>query len=93
VIAGDDGVDFVLGFDVALSVGRTVVEEGDGILCIVALQRKEHTHRLNRDKDARIGAVVSLTTDLAENANDFKLEAVEQNVSPHSGTPREDVFH
>ena len=92
VTPGDDGVNFILGFEVQFFLYGPVVDERDGILGVLRLERKKHAHGVEGDKDAVVGAVVALFADLGDDADHFEIHVVEQDRAAHGGLSGEHVL-
>ena len=57
-----------------------------------SFRRKQIAHGFDGNEDARIGAVVAVLPDLAEHADDFEADAIEQNGRAHGGASGKDVL-
>src|SRR5271169_131965 len=92
VTAGDNVVDFLFRHQMISGRKRTVVQERDGIFAVLLFQAKQVAHGLDRNKDARIGAIVAVLADFAEHTDNLEADAIEQNGRAYGRTAGEYVF-
>ena len=76
-------MDFLLRRQIPAGRKRTVVQKRDGVFAVLLFQPEQVAHGFDGNEDARVGAVVAVLPDLAEHADDFKANAIEQDGRAH----------
>ena len=71
---------------------RAVVQKRDGVFAVLLFQPEQVAHGLDGNEDARVGAVIAVLPDLAEHADNFEANAIEQDGRTHRRASGKYVF-
>ena len=85
-------VDLLLRHQIPAGRKRTVVQKRDGIFAVLLFQAEQVAHGFDGNENAGVGAVVAVLPDLAEHADDFEANVVEQDGRADGGASGKNVL-
>ena len=91
VIAGNDAARLILGEQVFVGDAGLIVDQGNRVVGLFALEREVAAHNLEGNVGAGIGGVVVAPADAFQRADDLEAIIVEQNERAHGGASRKKV--
>ncbi len=92
MIAGHDLANFILRQQVLVGHAGLVVDEGDGILVVLALERKQSRHHPKGKIAAHVGGVVVTASHALHRANHFERDVIQDDACTHGWTSRKQVL-